>query len=77
MYSHVYLSLNSKKAKFEADKITEIVSNMIQFIPKEHFDEVKKNKEQEEQNQDDQKTDHTACQVCYCEFDDVCCYSFL
>ena len=65
-YSHVYLT---KKNKYNFDKISDIITKMIQFIPKEHFEEIEKNKEQ---NKDDEKTDLNTCQVCYCEFDHVC-----
>ena len=66
-YSHIYLT---KKSKYNEDKIADIINKMIKFIPKEHWDEVEKNKN----NDDDQKTDLTLCQVCYCKFDDVCFY---
>ena len=40
---------------------------MIQFIPKEHWEEVK----QQNESKEDQKMDVNECQVCYCPFDQV------
>ena len=68
MYTHVYLTMHSKKSKkYNKDRITNIITNMIEFIPSQHFDEVNKNN----QASDETKYDYTACQVCYLDFDEV------
>lgn len=66
MYETVYLT---KKKHFNHDSIAEVVTGMKAFIPQEHWDEVAKANQQ--QNEQESKTDVTTCGVCFCEFDDV------
>eukprot|EP01083_Nonionella_stella_P271050 918152_1 len=61
MYSHVYLT---KKSQYDPQKLSNIMNQMMRFIPKEHWEEVEKNKEKYEA-----KNAPAVCQVCYCEFD--------
>lgn len=68
MYSHVYLTIHSKQSiKYNTDRITNIITDMIEFIPSQHFEEVNKNN----QESDEIKCEYTTCQVCYLDFDEV------
>jgi len=64
-YSHIYLL---KKKQFDVNKIRHIITSMMAFIPQEHLDELSKKQHQDSNEQKEQ--DWTACQVCFCDFDD-------
>ena len=62
-YSHVYLT---KKPNHRKSEIANILTEMINFIPSKHFDQLKNSKN---------KSQTKSCQVCYCDFD-VCFHIF-